>query len=1300
VAEAAAQAAAKGTLKADAGDRFDSNCITPGTPFMVRLQEHLQHFVNTKITTDPMWKSIKVVLDGHECPGEGEHKIMDFIRSEKNREGYDPNTRHCMYGLDADLMMLGLLSHEPHFCLLREEVKFGGASSKVESSAEEKTWHLLSLKLFREYLDFEFGSTLRHTLPFEYDLERLIDDWILLGYLVGNDFMPHLPNFHIGEDIKPFIYESYKKVLATMDGWITDAGELNMARLEVLMLELSKFDVEHFSSSYSDLQWMGGADEKSKDPEELAAEKAELFEAEMRAQKSAYYREKMHVEDPDDPMFLRGQAETYVTGLQWCLWYYYKGTPSWGWFYPSHYSPFVSDVRGIADFEVKLARGKPFLPFQQLMSVLPNGSRQHVPPGLQPLMTQEDSPIYDFYPREFEIDLNGKKQDWEALVLIPFINESRLIPAMEAREPFLTKEEKARNIHSKAIWYEFDLGSEKLYPYAGIGFPSFRSTVSSREMDFPHTPFEALPKQLIEGVDLTSHLEGFPSFSHLDAQGKVMKANINIFGRPSRSESIIVKLKKPPVITLADAAKFLQQSVWVRVPHMVEAMVIAVSTDRECVVAKGEKCSPPTGSQWTRTAAALKEELMSKQGIDIGETSHLLHVRIRDGKTLQFGGGGVVTTNKRWAARDTVFPIQTVKLDLAIYKRDVDMLEGTMTDWFPVGSPVCYLGHPNYGSLGKVVKVDPKTDKIMVTLDTVGHPVLPQSARASPTFMSIGDASKRCGIQGIVLGRLIANVFVFKGSRAEPGKAKQDVGLKWKFNKSQTMIAGITELRADGKWTMSGKAVEILKEYRAKFGNLLDGLGRESREFDFYQDDLFPHGGGDVVMEEVRKWLKTLSTFGGPYVAAGSRTLNDNCFKLVEVAQDSFSKEATEMSMQVKPGLLQVFGQPKLPNAADAEVGHDMNLGDRVICVHESEKAPLYAYGTVVSLHGTEPTSGVSVIFDGPVLGGNSLDDRCTQGRGVCVSARWLLNISGAHRAKKMPLSAAKPLAGGAVAVAMASIGGGAAAPKAPIPAKASTTEQKSLSDMFKLASMTALSTVATPASSPAPAPAPAPAAPSAAVDAGAALLAMLKAGAGLAPPVPAATKARAPSPSTLPPPVAALPAAAPKAAALAAKTAKYIGVVAVGPSFTARIKIDGGYKQLGTFKTREEAARAYDAEARTMKGRDLNFPAEAPAATEPTEAGLLAGLLNGLAMKAGAPPARASPRASPVTVPTGKPSPTMGRATVMGATRTPTLPAPGKGFAARRTATPPTVPASVAAAAAEDLDEYADMWRSLMVPQ
>jgi len=105
---------------------FDGNCITPGTEFMTRLSTHLRYFIVKKMSEDQNWKSIQVIFSGHEVPGEGEHKIMAYIRDHiAGRSFAAAPTRHCLYGLDADLIILGLISHEPNFSLLREEIKFG-----------------------------------------------------------------------------------------------------------------------------------------------------------------------------------------------------------------------------------------------------------------------------------------------------------------------------------------------------------------------------------------------------------------------------------------------------------------------------------------------------------------------------------------------------------------------------------------------------------------------------------------------------------------------------------------------------------------------------------------------------------------------------------------------------------------------------------------------------------------------------------------------------------------------------------------------------------------------------------------------------------------------------------------------------------------------------------------------------------------------------------------------------------------------------------------------------------------------
>lgn len=100
---------------------FDSNKITPGTEYMMEICDNLRWYIADRMSHNPAWQNVTVILSDGSVPGEGEHKIMDYIRRERAQPGYDPNTK-CVFLVFVELIMLGLATHEAYFYILREEV--------------------------------------------------------------------------------------------------------------------------------------------------------------------------------------------------------------------------------------------------------------------------------------------------------------------------------------------------------------------------------------------------------------------------------------------------------------------------------------------------------------------------------------------------------------------------------------------------------------------------------------------------------------------------------------------------------------------------------------------------------------------------------------------------------------------------------------------------------------------------------------------------------------------------------------------------------------------------------------------------------------------------------------------------------------------------------------------------------------------------------------------------------------------------------------------------------------------------
>ncbi|XP_012934776.1 5'-3' exoribonuclease 2 [Aplysia californica] len=550
------------------GEHFDSNCITPGTPFMFKLAECLRYYVHDRINNDPGWQGIKVILSDANVPGEGEHKIMDYIRRQRAQPEHDPNTHHCLCGADADLIMLGLATHEPNFTIIREEFKPNqprpcdlcgqmghelkncegmakepGADESMGLFGAEQQFIFVRLCVLREYLQSELEMP---NLPFEYDFERALDDWVFMCFFVGNDFLPHLPSLEIREGAIDRLVKLYKNTVYKTGGYLTDSGVVNLSRVQLVMSDLGKVEDEIFkkrrqteldfrrrdkmkkqrmrqqqlaqrpkwmmggqfapqapgrsgpgSSSVSnprqaayesrkqnmsgggataELKSMltregedqrgqkrrpenqGGRGGDDSDEEQEPADDVRLWED---GWKDRYYKSKFDV-DPDDLEFRYNVARHYVRGLCWVLRYYYQGCASWKWYFPYHYAPFASDFVNIGDLANDFEKNtQPFKPLEQLMGVFPAASKKHLPITFQTLMEDPESPIIDFYPTDFKIDLNGKKYAWQGVALLPFVDETRLHKALESVYPDLTPQERKRNTR----------GSDRLF--IGASHPSY-----------------------------------------------------------------------------------------------------------------------------------------------------------------------------------------------------------------------------------------------------------------------------------------------------------------------------------------------------------------------------------------------------------------------------------------------------------------------------------------------------------------------------------------------------------------------------------------------------------------------------------------------------------------------------------------------------------------------------------------------------------------------------------------------------------------------------------------------------------
>jgi len=403
---------------------WDTNAISPGTNFMDSIYDRIVSEIKKGNLESELGVNTKIVFSSALEPGEGEHKILDYIRNSREN-GINDYDNLIIYGLDADLIMLSMSSKREHIYLLRESLVF----NKVIPDK--------FLLLDIDYLKFGLIMDLKdHIL--EYDscyiiknVERIIDDYIFLCYFLGNDFLPHIPGVSLKEDGHDLLLKNYISILVNYGDYFVDREKMkiNNQFLYSFLNKLASEEHNIYQQFVKKRRRLRPSNSSTNDPYEnrmnilndipitdkLNLEKEAFINLGSDKFKSRYYKVCFDMESIEE---VNEVCDNYITGIKWVFFYYFKGCPAWDWKYNYRHAPLISNIceylETININTIKFPSSKPLDPINQLLYILPKQSMNLVPIEYQSLFKGNY-----FYPDQYGVDMLYKRFFWQTQPILP-----------------------------------------------------------------------------------------------------------------------------------------------------------------------------------------------------------------------------------------------------------------------------------------------------------------------------------------------------------------------------------------------------------------------------------------------------------------------------------------------------------------------------------------------------------------------------------------------------------------------------------------------------------------------------------------------------------------------------------------------------------------------------------------------------------------------------------------------------------------------------------------------------------------
>ena len=390
--------------------KWDTNAITPGTEFMNKLNL----YIKTKIRYNPT--DVIINYSGSDEVGEGEHKIFHKIAVE------NIDSKIIINGLDADLIILSLLSGKRNLYLMRET---DGNNSTFLNILE------LRKAIVKELVNiWNLDSNLYNDI-FNNDTINLIESYCVACSIMGNDFIPHLLTLNLKSNGLDKLINACKYAISNHGMLVVD-GKINYDTLCDIFTELSKNeDVEIFKECEKYIKKnINGNNELASDLYALKNKDPLINTIYNNPNKwrTEYYKAIFNTNITLHSCIITSSVLAYIKGIYWTYDYYKRRDIDHLWFYPYSNAPILKDISNNAlalnniVFNENIKNGTFVNSTIQLLIVLPKESSHLLSDKNKKYMHDVSEGLYHMYPEKYKIQTFLKTHLWECSPILPNIN--------------------------------------------------------------------------------------------------------------------------------------------------------------------------------------------------------------------------------------------------------------------------------------------------------------------------------------------------------------------------------------------------------------------------------------------------------------------------------------------------------------------------------------------------------------------------------------------------------------------------------------------------------------------------------------------------------------------------------------------------------------------------------------------------------------------------------------------------------------------------------------------------------------